>query len=160
MDRLVHNSWGQPAYHLANQRKSATVKKLNRTQLKNRELLSEKKNHPFECWISCYDQQQGTGESSQSHNRVRTQVPPTSSTLGCPCTQLCTCPTSWKTWIILHRIYRKRPQNETIVLELLLKSFCCPPPPPNTWLVFFHYCFSSLGLLLMDFPKSFASVSY
>jgi hypothetical protein len=35
--------------HLANQRKSATVKKLNGTQLKNKKLLSEKKNHPFEC---------------------------------------------------------------------------------------------------------------
>jgi hypothetical protein len=40
---------GQPAYHFAKQRKSATVKKLNATQLKNKKLLSEKKNHPFEC---------------------------------------------------------------------------------------------------------------
>jgi hypothetical protein len=43
MDKLVHNSWGQRAYPFAKQRKSATVKKLNGTQLKNKKLSSGKK---------------------------------------------------------------------------------------------------------------------
>jgi len=120
--------------------------------------VKKKNHHPFECWISCYDQQ-ATGESSQSHNGIGTQVPPTSSTPGCPCTQLCTCPASRKTWIILHRIYRKGPKwnycSWIIVKELFVVLLLLTP----------DYCsFTIVFLLLVCFwwisLKSFASVSY